>query len=391
MAEGQAGKGRGHKRGNGEGSIYQREDGRWEARVSLDGKRRSVYGKTRREVQQKLAELKRQEEQGLLVGSDRQTLGAFLSDWLESTARPTIRPATYANYRVYVRNHIVPGLGHYQLGKLTPQHVQGWLNDLSAAGLAPKTVRDARAVLRRALNQAVKWSLVARNVAALVEPPKSARFEVAGLAPEDAQRLLAAVRGDRLEALYVLTLSCGLRQGEVLGLHWQDVDFERRELRVRLGLQRNGGRLRFVEPKTPQSRRVIALPEGVVAPLREHRKRQLEERLRAGDIWPERCVCGCSGGVVFTSEVGTPIDPRNLVRHFHRVRTRAGFPALRFHDLRHGCATLLLAKGTHPKLVQELLGHSRVSMTLDTYSHVTPVMRREVADTMDGLLRTALG
>lgn len=207
------------RRANSEGSIYKRGDGKWCAAITMpNGKQKVAYAKTQDEARRKLAELVKLRDQGLLIGTERQTVAQYLSDWLENAAKPAVRPKTYDAYRLYLNRHIIPTLGTHQLAKLTPQHVQAFLTGRLAAGLAPKSVRHLHAMLRRALNQAVRWGLVPRNVAALVEPPKAARFEVTPLAAEDARRLLDTVRGDRLEALYVLTLSCGLRAGEVLGL-----------------------------------------------------------------------------------------------------------------------------------------------------------------------------
>ncbi|MBI4504010.1 MAG: site-specific integrase [Chloroflexi bacterium] len=368
------------RRGHGEGTICQRADGRWCAAVSLpNGKRKYVYSETRRAVQEKLSTVKRQLAQGLLVGTDRQIVGQFLAEWLHAV-RASVRPKTYDAYALFVRRHIAPALGHIRLTALAPQQVQTFLNDRMAAGLSPRTVKHLHAVLRRALNQAVRWGLVARNVATVVDVPRPERHEIRPLTPEEAQRLLKAVRGDRLEALYTLALYVGLRQGELLGLRWQDVDLERAELRVVQALQRAGGQLRLVEPKSAQSRRALALPGPVVAALKEHRKRQLAEHLKVADVWHD-------SGLVFTTSIGTPIEPRGLIRRFHALLERAGLPPMRFHDLRHGCATLLLAGGVHPKLVQELLGHSRISITMDIYSHVTPAMQRKVAQRMEALLR----
>lgn len=187
------------------------------------------------------------------------------------------------------------------------------------------------------------------------------------------------VEGRRLAALYTLAIYCGLREGELLGLHWADVDLETATLRVRLGLQRNGGKLRFAELKTEKSRRTIALPDPVVEALREHKRRQREERMRRADVWQDH-------DLVFPSEVGTPLEPRNLIRQWHRVRKRIGRPDLRFHDLRHACATIWLASGEHPKIVQELLGHHSITMTMDTYSHVIPATHREAAQRIGRLL-----
>ena len=235
------------------------------------------------------------------------------------------------------------------------------------------------AVLRRALGQALKWGLVARNVATLVDPPRVQRREVQPLGPDQARAILAAVQGDRLEALYSVALAVGLRRGEALGLRWTDVEFDAGALAVRAALQRVNGKLQLVQPKTARSRRTIALPQSVIVALHRHRVRQLQERLLAGQRWHDT-------GFVFTTTLGTPLDPRNVYRHFQRALDKAGLPRKRFPDLRHTCATLLLAQGVHPRVVMDILGHSQIALTMDTYSHVIPALQREAAGRMDALL-----
>jgi len=377
------------RRGHDEGSITKRADGSWEAKISLgyrsgkDGKvrrvRKSFYGKTRREVADKLNLALRDHQQGLPVAVERQTVATFLDRWLEEVVRPTVRPRTHHSYAQLVRVHIAPAIGRHQLTTLAPQHVQTMMNDKLAAGLSPRTVQYLRAVLRRALGQALKWGLVARNVATLVDPPRSVRHEIAFLTPAQARTFLDVVRGDRQEALYRVALSLGLRQGEALGLRWQDVDLDDRTLRVRVALQRIGGKLVLTEPKTRQSRRSIPMPGSVVAALREHRDRQTFERATAGDRWQD-------WGLVFPTPTGTPVDARNAVRHFKAALVRAGLPPMRWHDLRHSCASLQLAQGIAPRVVMETLGHSQIGITMNTYSHVIPEMQRQAADLMDDLL-----
>ena len=200
------------------------------------------------------------------------------------------------------------------------------------------------------------------------------------LTPEQARAFLEAASGDRLEALYTVALAVGLRQGEALGLRWDDVDLEAGTLTVRHALQRVGGRLRLVEPKTRLSLRNIALPPMVVAALRAHRSRQLQERLWAGSRWQEH-------DYVFASTIGTPLDGTNVTHRLQAILLTAGLPRQRFHDLRHACASLLLALGVHPRVVMETLGHSQISLTMNTYGHVLPSLQRDAADRMDRLLR----
>lgn len=375
------------RRGPNEGNIYQRADGRWEARLHLGyeaGRRRrkSFYGHTRREVQEQLTRALRDVQEGLPVATDeRQTVEDYLRRWLVGAVRPSVRPRTYTTYEMYARIHLIPELGRIPLVKLTPQHVQSLLNAKLTGGLAPRSVHHLRAILRRALNQALRWGLVPRNVASLVDPPRVPRYEVRPMTPEQARDFLDAVRGDRLEALYTVALALGLRQGEALGLRWDDIELDAGTLKVRHALQRVGGRLQLVEPKTRLSRRTIALPPIVVGALRAHRARQLQERLWAGSRWHEE-------NYVFATGIGTALDGTNVTHRLQTLLVAAGLPRQRFHDLRHACASLLLAQGVHPRVVMETLGHSQISLTMNTYSHVIPALQREAADRMEEVLAT---
>lgn len=370
------------KRGNNEGSISKRADGRWTGRVTLrDGKRKDFYGRTRAEVAGKVTGALRDLEQGKPVVSGRESVEKYLNRWLATTVLKSVRPSTYSSYAQHVRDHLIPHIGHLKLAALTPEHVQKLLNTLQKAGLSPMTVLHVRATLRRALGQALKWELVTRNVAALVDPPKTRRHKVEAIAPDRAREILEAVRGHRLEALVTVAIAVGLRQGEALGLRWRDVslDAEHPTLAVRHALQRINGKLELVEPKSDTSRRTVPLPEKAVVALRRHRAMQSRDRLSAGDLWEDN-------DYVFASPVGKAIDGPNVTRTFQQLLKAAGLPRHRFHDLRHDCATLLLAQGVPMRVVMETLGHSQISLTMDTYSHVLPDLQREAAAKMDKAL-----
>src|SRR5262249_54948018 len=334
------------------------------------------YGDTRKNVQVQLTAALRAQQQGLPLASDRQTVGSFLEEWLAQSHRSTVRAKTYATYRYIIHSHLIPGLGRSVLSKLTAKDVQAFLMAKLASGLSARTVHHCHAVLKTALEYAVRWDLVPRNVAKLVKSPHVKRTEMAPLEPEQARMLLEAVRGHRLEALYTVALAIGLREGEALGLRWQDVDLEAGRLSVRVALQRIEGKLRMEEVKSAGSRRYIELPHIAVEALRAHRQRQLEEQRLWGPEWP-------STGLVFTSAKGTPLEPRNVVRHFNGLLRKAGLPHKRFYDLRHTCATLLLVQGVHPRVVMEILGHSQISLTMNTYSHVVPTLQKEAAERMN--------
>ena len=367
------------KRGNNEGSIYKRSDGRWAAALSLPGgKRRTLYGKTRQEVAGKLTAATRDRDTGIPATPQRQTVGQFLQRWIEESVRPTLRPRTFERYEGIVRNHLVPSIGRRTLHGLSPQDVQalytGKLDSLSA-----RSVEHIHAVLRRALGQALKWGLVARNVATLVDLPRPTRTAVRPFTAEEARRLIEVIRGHRMEALYVLCLTVGLRQGEALGLRWDDVDLDGGTLQVRTALQRFEGAYQLVEPKTSRSRRTLALPEIAAAAVWEHYNRQQDAKVEAGLIWED-------WGLVFTTPRGTPLNRHNVTREFQNLLEQVGLPRQRFHDLRHTCASLLLAQNVQARDVMEVLGHSQISLTMNTYSHVMPPALRNAATRMDDIL-----
>ena len=375
-------------RGPGEGSIYQREsDGRWVAVLNLGydvtGKRRRkyLYAGTFAEASRELTRAKRDQDRGMPVPTERQTVAQFLDRWLTDVVVGSVRPRTLRSYQDAVRLHLNPALGRHRIEKLTPDHVQAMLRQKSDAGLSPKTVQNIRGILRRALGQAESWGLVGRNVAKLTVAPRGEKHEIEPFTVEESKKLLETVKGDRLEALYSVAVSLGLRQGEAFALRWADLDLERQELRVRHTLQRAGGQAVLAEPKTRKSRRTIPLPVSIARALRSHRTRQLEERLLAGDRWQP-------WDLVFCTTIGTPLDSRNVTRQYHAHLEAAKIPRRRFHDLRHTAATLLLAQGVDIRTIMETLGHSQISLTMNTYAHVMPQLKRDAADRMEDILFT---
>ncbi|OFV90135.1 MAG: hypothetical protein A3G76_12560 [Acidobacteria bacterium RIFCSPLOWO2_12_FULL_65_11] len=402
------------------------------ARVDLgwqNGRRRrkTVYGRTRRDVSDRLTRELRAAQEGEIIADARQTVARFLARWLRDVAGSRVRPLTYRSYENAVSRYVIPHLGPRRLVQLTPEHVQAWLSALERDGVTAARRLYLRSLLRNALNTALRWRLVVRNAAVLVDPPRTVTHEIRPLTPEQAQQLLMVADGTPLEALVTVGLSCGLRRGEMLGLQWTDVDLDGATLQVRRALQRFGGdaaarrpllkeqrqlreslaepelsagerataekrlteigvarhaiktSLHLVEPKSARSRRTINLPAVAVKALRAHRVSQLEARLAAGSRWRD-------GGFVFTSSIGTPIEPRRISKEFRALLMTAELPTIRLHDLRHSCATLLLAQGVSPRVVMEILGHSQVSLTLNTYSHVLPALQQDAARKMDAIL-----
>jgi integrase len=370
------------RRGNQEGSITQLSDGRWQARVTLEnGRRKAYYARTRQEVQTKLTSALHDRDLGLPIVAERQTVGQYLASWLESV-KHSIRPSTWTRYAELLNRHVVPAVGKVALARLTPQQLQALYAAKLAEGLSPTTVHHLHAVLHRALGTAERLELVPRNVSELVERPRMAHHEMAVLSPEQVRALLAAAAGNRLEALYVVAVTTGMRQGELLALKWADVDLDRSTVHVRATLRRTKGEgFVFTPPKTARSRRRIRLSPVAVEAVRQHRARQAEERLRLGSAWDDQ-------DLVFANEVGRPIEAQNLMaRSFRPLLKKAGLPPIRFHDLRHTAATLLLGRGINPKIVSELLGHASVTITLDRYSHVLPDMQQAATAAMDAILR----
>ncbi len=376
------------KRGNGEGSIYRRkEDGKWVASLTLEnGKRKVFYGKTRKEVKEKLTTALHEQQQGTLVTAGPQTVEQYLTDWLENTHKRLVRPRTYERYREAVYQHLIPALGHYQLQKLAVQHMQTFYTQKENEGLAPATIIYYHSVLHNALNVAVKRGLIARNVCDLASPPRRVRHEIQPLTAEQAQNLLVALHGHRWEALYTLALATGLRRGEILGLKWQDINFAAGTLQVRRILSRvptlaaNREHVYVeAEPKTKQSRRSVVIAPLALQSLVQHRTRQLEARQQAGLAWQDH-------DYVFCTSIGTHLNPNHVVEELKKLLHKAGLPDIRFHDLRHSAATLLLTAKIHPKVVQEILGHTQISTTMDIYSHVLPGLQEDAMGKLHDVL-----
>lgn len=379
------------RRAHGEGSVVQLADGTWRAVVPIGGGRRKwVRGKTRAEVVRKASELKAKRDQGLPVTTGSATVGEYLDAWLADAA-PSLRTGTYRSHESSVRIHLKPGIGRHRLDQLGPAHVQRLMNDLSAGGLSSSSVIRIHATLRRALTQAERWGLVARNVAKLVDLPSLKRPEIEPFTSDEAREFLALLKGHRMEALYSVAISLGLRQGEALGLRWSDVDLDNRVLNVRHQLQTKprGGDIEWltetrglVPTKSHRSRRLLPIPVPLADQLRLHRANQSRDRLMAGDRWVEH-------DLVFPTRHGMPYDGVNITHRFQAFLAEHGLPRRRFHDLRHSCGSLLAAQGVPLHEVQAILGHAQLSTTM-IYVHSVPEGMRRATDQMgDALWGTA--
>ncbi len=374
------------RRGAGEGSIRLRSDGRWEGRYELgwtsEGRqRRSVFGRTRQEVVIKLREAATRQGRGLPVSDERVTVASFLRRWLEA-AQPSLRPSTATRYRGIVEHQIIPAIGTLKLTKLQPTDVARMLARLQEQGLSPMTASHVRSVLRGALGDGEKWGEVSRNVAKLTKPPKVEGYHVEPMNPDQALAILDAVAGGDLEAPVAVALWTGLRQGELLALQWSDVDLSAHRVSVSATLQRRGREWHVEPTKTAKSRRTIGLPSPAVETLTVWRQRQLEQRLRIGPRWATRW-----GDLVFTDPTGQPVMAATLTHNFRSVLERAGLRPVRFHDLRHAAATLMLASGTDLKVVSEVLGHSTIATTANVYAGVLDSLKGDAADRLAHLVR----
>ncbi|GAB3339697.1 site-specific integrase [Micromonospora halotolerans] len=396
---------------NGEGSIYQRaSDGRWVGQAYVlitDGsrKRKFVYGATWEEAHAKLTELKSRSQRGIPVSDRAWKLADYLPYWLAAYVTD-LKPTTARGYESAVRLHLIPALGTKRLDGLQVQHVKAFMDDFRRKCLcctngldkirpadrrccsvgrccqsypSARQIQFVHAVLRNALQHAMREELVSRNVAKLVRVP-SPRYKVGkGLSVDQVRKILAASAGHRLHALYVVAATMGLRRGELVGLRWSDVDLDEGTLRVQQTVQRVAGQLHVLDAKTEDSEAVLPLPEVTWLALLEHQERQQAERAALAEVWEDH-------GLVFPSERGTPLEPTNLSRSFARLRETAGLPGVRLHDLRHTVVSLLMELGVPPHVVQAIARHADVKITLKVYAHANLDAMRQALGKLDGRL-----
>ncbi|GIF09828.1 tyrosine-type recombinase/integrase [Actinoplanes siamensis] len=409
----------GKKRANGEGTIYQRADGRWEGAgyvLTTDGtsKRVRVYGATRKQAADKLTEKLADSHHGRPTPvTPDMTVGGYLMQWLTTVAVHRVRPTTYANYDTYIRRFLIPGLGRLRLAALTVADVRSFLDGIAAVcqccaqgwdarrdpahrrkdrrprccaignccqhRVQPATVRYIRAVLSAALAHAVREELLHRNVASAVRLPTPRRTSYQPFTAGEARKYLYAAAFHRHGPLYELALRTGMRRGELLGLQWSDLDLDGGYLSVRRTLARTKAGMTFQPPKTEASQRKILLPAACITALRRYRQRQDLDRREAGDRWTDQ-------DLVFASSTGRPLDPAYVHRQHETICYLAEVRYIRFHDLRHSCATLLLEQGVELVTIKELLGHARLHVTADIYAHVRPRLHRDAIEALNQAL-----
>jgi len=373
------------RRGKGEGSISQRADGLWVARIDIgtdaNGKRRrkAFYGKTKKEVANKLTNEASAQLNGTAIDSGKMSVGDLLKKWLAESATPNCSPGTTAEYQRIVDSHIVPKIGSVKLSAIRPLHIQSMLSALETDKVGARTRQYCYVTLHRAFVVAMRWQLMIRNPCDGVDSPKVKKRQVVPLTMEQAQTLLKVSESNRFHAAFVLALTTGMRQGELFGLHWESIDLKHGILQVRYSLEEIKGQLRLKEPKSEAGRRQIALPAMAVKALCEHKAKQLAEGLaKCPYVFPDS-----DGGLLRKCS-------------FHRwtwskVRTAAKLEGVHFHDLRHTSASIMLSDGVNAKAIQAILGHSTISMTMDTYAHLMPDAQRLAASTFDRLLGKAGG
>ncbi len=371
------------RRRRGEGTVYLRADGRWTAQVYVtvaDGRRlrRTLYGRSREDVEGQVLELRRKSHSRIPIAPTDLTVERYLREWLDRVVAHRVRPNTLAGYRYHAERYLLPGLGKRRVARLSARDVRVYLEELRHRGVGARTVQYVHATLRAALEDAVREELLERNVAKLVRVPTPPRVERQPLTVEEVRVLLRATREHRLHALFVVFALLGLRRSEALALRWCDVDLDQGVLEVRGGLQRVDGQLVVLPTKTARSRRTVPLPPVVVERLVEHREQQVSERDELGTGWPDL-------GFVFTSVVGTPLDPRNCTRLVQVACERAGVRRVRLHDFRHGCVSVLLDMGVPPRTAMEIVGHTTLEMTMNVYGHVSLESRREAMDRLGDL------
>ena len=383
------------KNAQGAGTIRKRSDGRWEARYTIGfdpatgkQKQKSIYGKTQKEVRERLAEITTELDNGTYLEPAKETLGVWLDTWLETYAQFSVKPYTMDAYERVCRNYLIPVLGVIRLSALTAPQIQLFYNSLLMdKKLSPKTIRNIHGVLHRALDQAMKLGMIRSNPTELCDLPKARRKEIKPMEQDKIEAFLKAIKGNKYELLYQITLFTGMRQGEVLGLTWDCVDFAHSTLYVNKQLQKTkkvGGDYALVPTKNSRAR-VITAASSVMALLKKQRSFQAQAQLLAGSEWDNKW------GLVFTNELGGHLTHFTVYKHFKEAVTSIGLEEERFHDLRHSYAVAAIESGDDIKTVQSNLGHATASFTLDVYGHVSQKMRQQSAERMEEFIRKVSG
>ena len=369
------------KRGQGEGSVFKRKDGLWVAQITIEtGRQKSKYFHSQKEARDWLKLTQTQIDNGLNLSTANVDFETFLNKWYDAH-KLSVRTNTSISYRGVLDNHIIPALGKLKLKDIRPDHIQNFYTVKMKAGTSKAVIGIIHSVLHIAFDQAIKWGLIGRNPIEAVIKPRNKSKEIKTLDENQARAFLSVVLGTRFDGLFWMAITTGLRKSELIAIKWSDLDWSNKQLKIQRQIQYfpKEGPV-FCELKSKSGKRTIVLSDEVIEKLHQHADIQDMERSFAGDRWKEN-------DLMFSTEIGTPIGYHCIFSRFKEVLKLAGLPDMRFHDLRHTAATLMLKQGVHPKIAQERLGHSNIIMTLNTYSHVLPSMQEEMEKKLDELLK----
>ena len=363
----------------GGGSIRQRDDGTWEARCTINGKRRSFYGQKQSEVVKAMRAALASADSGLFIEPSKITVDDWMSIWLNEYVKPSVKPLTYSTYKGRIASHIIPALGKVKLSSLDPTQVQKFYNDmLREKNLSPKTIKDVHGILHKALEQAVKVRYILFNPADACTVPRLVKKEILPLTETDVEAFLSAIEGHPFQPLFTVTLFTGMREGEVCGLPWDAVDFRNGTVTIKQQLckQKEKGGTHYIDTPKHDKTRVLTVPDFVLDILKDIKTKQLQDHLELGTAFNNEY------NLVFTYKDGRFIPPNTMRRHFKKIVESIGRPEARFHDLRHTYAVNALQEGDDYKTLQENLGHATAAFTLNVYGHVSDRMKRESANRM---------
>jgi integrase len=368
-----------HKRGWHEGTIYRRENGAWRAQITINGRNVSHTAKTRAECMTWIQKTRAQPDQAIEPPESFETIGEYLESWLESV-KTTLRPKTAIQYEQIIQHHIIPFIGKMRLKDLRPILVDQFYGKLLKDGIGVRTIRLTHSVLHVAFERAVKYELIFRNPAHGAQVPKKNTAEMSVLDESQVSTFLTAAQGSRYQVLFHLAIVTGMRQAELFGLKWADISWTKGQLYVRRQAQRIPGQgCVLSEPKTKAGRRTIKLGEGTLNLLRQQSEKVAQNKAVAGRRWIDY-------DLIFPCSIGTPLDQSNVLGEFYMVLENAGLPKIRFHDLRHTAASLMLNHGVPVIVVSKILGHSKPSVTVDIYGHLYNEMQDQAAQIMDDLV-----
>ena len=366
-------------RGHGEGTIFHRSNGTWRAQLTVNGERFSYGAKTKPECIAWLASMQLKLNRVYDYQGGNISLSMYIEQWLENH-KVSVRLKTYHRYKGLSEKYIIPRLGDTHLNDLHPRKIEQFYVDLVSEGVGIRSVRLCHSILHCALAKAVAYGWITRNPAHGVTLPHYKPPEMRVWNDSQVSLFLVVAEGSQHKALFHLAISCGMRLGEILGLRWTDLDWNRGTIQIQRQVQRvRGAGWSFLEPKTRMGRRKIVLGEGFLYALRHHKEQQTIRIEAAGERWQRH-------DLIFPNSIGNPLDPSNLRRDFNRILEEAGLPKIRFHDLRHTAASLMLNNGVPPIVVSRILGHAKPSITLDLYGHLYHEMQGEAAKIMDELV-----